>query len=83
MKGDALMKKPQGFDLWNPAMRGAYKKGYQARMDGAPRVSPYADKRKWDGRLTWSRAFERAWTDGYDAASQDDPISAYYCDRRL
>lgn len=61
------MNFPDGFDKWNPAMRGAFKKGVVAQQNGSPRSScPYNDKRKSNGRLTWSRAFESAWRDGWE-----------------
>lgn len=45
---------------------GAARKGAKAKADGLPESAcPYDDKRKADGRLTWSRAFQRAWLDGY------------------
>ena len=51
---------------WNPAMRGAYMKGAYAAEAGQPLDScPYKDKRKEDGRITWSRAFRYAWQDGW------------------
>jgi hypothetical protein len=75
--------KPAGFDKWNPAWRGAYRKGWEAAQAGQPITAcPYVDKRKWDGRLTWSRAFQGAWFDGWNAARQADPINTYYSDRR-
>lgn len=75
------MIKPDGFDKWNPAIRGAYRKGYEASQAGQPYTAcPYEDKRKSDGRLTWSRAFARAWEDGWSDARSHDPISAYYHD---
>ena len=55
----------------NRALRGAYLKGLRARLAGEPCVDPYQDKRKWDGRLTWSRAFSSAWRDGWQDADRD------------
>lgn len=76
------MIKPDGFDNWNPAWRGAYRKGWEASAAGQPYTAcPYRDKRKWNGRLTWSRAFIAAWQDGWNAFRQHDPISARYHDR--
>ena len=76
------MKEPQGFSLWNPAMRGAYRKGYEAAKAGkSAGACPYEDKRKDCGRLTWSRAFQSAWRDGWDAARQADPLTAYLTDK--
>lgn len=50
----------------NKAWIGAWKKGIEARKAGFPiEACPYADKRKWNGKLTWSRAFIRAWEDGW------------------
>lgn len=57
---------PDSFDRWNPAMRGAFLKGRAAFIEGlGQEACPYQDLRKHDGRLTWSRAFERAWIDGW------------------
>ncbi len=76
------MRTPEGFEKWNRAWRGAYRKGYEASQAGLPvSACPYEDKRKWDGRLTWSRAFQAAWCDGWNAARQADPVNAYYSDR--
>lgn len=49
---NTTMPKPNGFDSWNPALRGAYRKGYEAGISGAPIVScPYKDKRKPSGGI--------------------------------
>lgn len=61
------MNLPDGFEKWNPAMRGAFKKGVLTHQTGAPRTAcPYDDKRKPDGRLSWSRSFIAAWRDGWE-----------------
>lgn len=76
------MIKPDGFNKWNPAWRGAYRKGYEAGAAGLGlEACPYQDKRKSDGRLTWSRAFQAAWRDGWDAGRLHNPITTYYADR--
>lgn len=63
---------PPGFDRWNRAMQGAFRKGMVAHQGGTARdANPYDDKRKSDGRLTWSRAFECAWRDGWDWSKQE------------
>lgn len=65
------MVKPEGFDKWNPAMRGAFKKGYEAYQIKQPKTAnPYTDKRKDCGRLTWSRAFRACWQDGWEWAEK-------------
>ena len=65
------MKKPENFDKWNPAMRGAWQKGYIANKNNQPiSECPYKDKRNSSGRLTWSRAFQSAWHDGWNWAEQ-------------
>ena len=47
-------------------MLGAFKKGVRAHQAGeALAACPYDDKRKPNGRLSWSRAFITAWTDGW------------------
>jgi ribosome modulation factor len=79
---DRAVKEPEGFLSWNPAMRGAYRKGYEAATAGKTAgACPYEDKRKDCGRLTWSRAFRAAWHDGWDAARQADPLRTHYADR--
>lgn len=61
---------PNWFEHWNPAMRGAYKKGAEAAHNGKPIIScPYEDHRKPNGKLSWSRAFIRAWEQGHTDAS--------------
>lgn len=73
---------PAGFEKWNRALQGAYRKGYEAGAAGLGLdACPYEDKRKWNGRLTWSRSFQAAWRDGWDAGRLHNPITAYYADR--
>lgn len=60
---------PNGYERWNRALRGACRKGFDARAESKPRIDPYEDKRTWRGSLTWSRSFTRAWLDGYDACA--------------
>lgn len=51
------------------ALDGAYLKGIHAGLAGEPATAcPYEDKRKWSGRLTWSRAFITAWHEGWKQA---------------
>jgi len=51
---------------WNKAILGSFKKGINARLNGEPiEACPYGDKRKPDGRLSWSRSFISAWCDGW------------------
>lgn len=76
------MVTPEGYEKWNPALRGAWRKGWEAAEARKTLAAcPYKDKRKVDGRLTWSRAFASAWRDGWDAQRQFDPITAHYADR--
>ena len=66
------MQMPEGFEKWNPALRGVFRKGMLAFAEGAPlSACPYDDKRKWCGRLTWSRAFIRCWEDGWRYAQEN------------
>lgn len=69
---------PAGFEKWNPALRGAYRKGQAARRDGRTfEACPYDDKRTPSGQLSWSRAFIRAWQDGWQdehRLSTEQPI---------
>lgn len=45
----------------------AYNKGIKAKEEGKSiKDCPYKDKRKDDGRLTWSRSFIKAWEDGFN-----------------
>jgi len=68
-----LMIKPRGFDQWNRALQGAYRKGWNAWVEqGSAAECPYEDKRKPSGKLSWSRAFMNAWSDGYYAAKFDE-----------
>lgn len=56
----------------NRALRAAYLKGLTAGLAGdSESACPYKDKRKWDGRLTWSRSFRSAWRDGWLLATTD------------
>lgn len=55
----------------NKAFQGAFAKGERAALSEQPRKNPYIDKRKDDGRLTFSRAFRTAWFDGYDSAMKE------------
>ena len=67
-------------------MRGTYKKGYAAGLAGDPQISPYTDKRKANGRLTWSRAFDCCWHDGWKAGNEQrkqDAITDFYKYGRL
>ncbi len=58
---------------------GAFRKGYLAFTSGESRACcPYKDKRKADGRLTWSRAFRASWHDGWRYAQT--VAHTYACD---
>lgn len=51
---------------WNKAILGTFKKGILSHQAGQPiEACPYGDKRKPDGRLSWSRSFIAAWRDGW------------------
>lgn len=64
---ETAMNRPRGFFGWNRALQSAFCKGEQAAREGATKTDcPYIDKRKGDGRLTWSRSFRAAWRDGFD-----------------
>lgn len=54
------------------AFQGAYWKGYQARLDGKPKESPYPDHRGWNEHVTFSRAFDRYWREGWEDADAGD-----------
>lgn len=78
-----LVNLPSNFQSWNPAMRGAYLKGAKAAEAGETLAKcPYDDKRKADGRLSWSRAFIAAWRDGWNDWRAQNPIAANYNDKR-
>lgn len=69
---EAAMRRPSGFFSWNKALRGAFCKGERAAKEGKSLDDcPYQDKRKCDGRLTWSRAYQTAWRDGFDHAAHN------------
>ena len=57
-------------DMTNPALIGAYYKGWLAGQSALRCSCPYMDHRKADGRLTFSRAFRRAWFQGNDDAAR-------------
>lgn len=63
---------PPGAEKWNRALVGAFRKGCLARLSGSPLdACPYADTRKTNGGLTWSRAYRTAWDDGWRWADQN------------
>lgn len=54
------------------ALDGAYLKGLAAAVNDEPlNACPYKDKRKADGKLSWSRAFRNAWRDGWQEAKRN------------
>jgi hypothetical protein len=60
------MNLPHDGYRWNKAILGAFRKGIAAHQRGQSLEScPYDDKRKPDGRLSWSRSFIAAWRDGW------------------
>lgn len=73
---------PAGFERWNKALQGAFRRGMRAHLAGLPfSACPYYDRRKADGRLTWSRAFVAAWEDGHRWAERQaggDPEPALF-----
>lgn len=70
---------PRGFESWNRALQGAYRKGWAAFLEGKPQNEcPYNDKRKDCGRLTWSRSFITAWQDGWSESQKQAAISDFY-----
>lgn len=66
------MNLPRDFERWNKALQGSFKKGVQAHKDGKSiKDCPYADVRKNDGRITWSRSFRAVWRDGFLWSQED------------
>jgi len=62
---------PSSFQSWNRSLQGAYRKGALAHLNGAELADcPYQDKRKDDGRLSWSRSYITAWKDGFRDAQK-------------
>ncbi|EKY4113700.1 TPA: hypothetical protein ACGW3M_000960 [Pseudomonas aeruginosa] len=62
---------PSSFQSWNRSMQGVYRKGVLAFLAGQDiSACPYEDKRKDDGRLSWSRSYITAWRDGYRDAER-------------
>ena len=75
-QGEAAVIEPYGFERWNRALQGAYRKGWAAAEAGQTEDDcPYEDKRKPSGKLSWSRSFIRAWHDGWAAASRQNPAA--------
>lgn len=67
---------PNDSHLWNKSLLGAFKKGVLAYQEGKSLSDcPYKDKRKGDGRLSWSRSFINAWRDGFFWAEKKHNIS--------
>lgn len=68
------------------ALHGGYLKGLHAGLAGEPEdACPYEDRRKPNGRLTWSRAFRTAWRDGWRHAVEhraDALITAAHSGKR-
>jgi ribosome modulation factor len=59
---------PSHWEHWNPALRGAFRKGWEcAQAGGSEADCPYQDKRTPSGRLSWSRSFITAWAEGFRA----------------
>lgn len=54
----------------------AERKGREAARAGLPESAcPYKDKRKDDGRLTFSRAWRNAWLRGYRAENASNSLA--------
>jgi len=63
---------PEGYERWNRAHLGAFKKGAAHFLAGGSLdMCPYEDHRKPSGRLSWSRSFIGAWQDGWRWAQQE------------
>lgn len=58
---------PPNFDKWTKGLQKAWLSGNRAALARSATLAdcPYEDKRKADGRLTWSRAYINAWRDGF------------------
>lgn len=71
---------PSSFRSWNRSLQGAYRKGAVARLEGRKITDcPYQDKRKDDGRLSWSRSYITAWTDGFRDADKHQVSPSATC----
>jgi hypothetical protein len=63
---EEALSRPRGFFSWNRSLRGAFERGERdMRAGGSLDDCPYADARKANGQITWSRAFRAAWRDGF------------------
>ncbi len=63
---EKVLGRPRDFFAWNRSLRGAFERGMRDAAAGRRRDEcPYADTRKANGRLTWSRAYRAAWLDGF------------------
>lgn len=71
---ERTLGRPRGFFTWNRSLRGAFERGERAHTEGhSIHDCPYPDKRKDNGRLTWSRGYRTAWVDGFKLAAQRSP----------
>lgn len=72
---------PSSFSNWNRSLQGAYRKGAVAYLESKSLSNcPYEDKRKDDGRLSWSRSYITAWTDGYRDAEKHQVSQSVTCE---
>ena len=59
------------------ALAGAYRKGWRAWVDGHGLGDcPYRDRRKANGKVTFSRAFRNAWHKGWSDRAAGISVSA-------
>lgn len=71
VREQALQKVEDCDDFSNPAFKGAYRKGFEARLDSRDRTSnPYNRDNYGPQGVTFSRAFWRHWNKGFDDADR-------------
>lgn len=71
MREQALQRVEECENFSNPAFKGAYRKGFEARLDGKERsANPYDYNDTGPQGVTFARAFWRHWSKGYDDAER-------------
>lgn len=73
-----LPKRKQSGSRFGPAQAGAWRKGYQAQLEGQPRrACPYDRWATCRNFPTYERGLATAWEDGWETAEAGQPIPAF------
>jgi hypothetical protein len=72
-QGSGMAAIPYPANMRGSALRGAFRKGWEAFWAGRTLLSnPYPDKRtRYQNSVTFSRAFRRHWAEGWRAGEQE------------